>query len=60
MSETLRLPADARPLAAEGSKVSAERQISVRLVRILVGALLIAFATFAIFASIEKKALGLP
>lgn len=52
MSENLALPADARPLAAAVSK-AAERQISVRLVRILVGVLLIAFATFAIFASID-------
>ncbi|WP_246485475.1 SLC13 family permease [Aminobacter carboxidus] len=52
MSEQQALPADMRNLSAAASTV-AEQQISLRLVRILVGVLLIAFATFAIFASID-------
>ncbi|WP_395446453.1 SLC13 family permease (plasmid) [Aminobacter sp. UC22_36] len=52
MSEQQVLPADGHPLPAVASRV-AERQISLRFVRILVGVLLVAFATFAIFASID-------
>ncbi|MBB6470433.1 di/tricarboxylate transporter [Aminobacter lissarensis] len=52
MSEQQALPADMRNLSAAASTV-AKQQISLRLVRILVGVLLIAFATFAIFASID-------
>ncbi|PWK76917.1 SLC13 family permease [Aminobacter sp. AP02] len=52
MSNNLALPADDGLLVAVAS-IPNERQISLRLVRILVGALLIAFVIFAFFASID-------
>ena len=55
MSNVLALPAEpvAPKQAAPARGSVGEKHVPVRLVRILVGALLIGFATFAIFASID-------